>query len=394
MTPEMIFDRMRRRRRTWRLRHLRCFIGEESGVVSGGGSTGGGAGGGGSAGAAPSSAPSPAATPPAAAPASAPSSQPSYSPPAGGGGAAGPAAPAFSLRQFAEQHVPGAATRYTDDAALARDLFAIVQQHQQSQPFIQAGQRYQQHATEFEKWHQQQEQARQAEAAKQKQWWTAPEYDPNWLNQVYQDPNTGQLVSKPGAPLDLPQRIAAWRNFQAEKSNEFFRDPMKTIQPGIEQTVMPMIQQAIERRINDMEAARFAQGYVQQNLGWIAQKDAQGNPVPDGRGGWVMTAAGQRMAEYVDILHKSGVTNPQVQQQLAEKMVLGDLARIQSQQAQQPPPAAAPAAAPAAPAFAGLAPGSNYGAAPTGSQLKPNQSLHDALTEGFAQAGLLGKQLV
>lgn len=345
---------------------------------------------------APAPTPSPAASP-APSPPSGTSPQPSPSGSAAlpvqtlpGAAVAQPGAPAqpFDLRQFGEQFLPGISQRYQDPAALARELFTAVAQARDQQQYVQIGQRFQPHASEFEQFLAEKKKQADLQSQQQQKWWNAPEYDPQWMNQVYQDPATGQLVAKPGAPVDLPNRIQAYREFQTTKLTEFMKDPIKFLEGGLERYINPMMEKALNDRFEKHQAQQFAQSYVQRNLDWIAQKDAAGNPIPDGRGGWAMTPVGNRMAEYVDALHKAGITNPQVQQAIAEKMLMGDLAALKGTQ----PAAGAtvpPGTPPAAPAFAGLtapAGGGNYGQAAHG--LPPGASLRDEMLKAFADKGI------
>lgn len=342
---------------------------------------------------APSSAPSPAPTP-SAAPSSAPSQGAARTVP--GAAVAAPTAtvspgtPAspFNLREFANQHIPGVQTRYQSDADLAKELIQAAIQAQRSQPYAQMGERFAPHAQQFEQWLAEQEKAKAAQAAQQTQnWWQPPEYDPAWEKGVIVDPATGRLVPLPGNPVDLPARIEKYREFQRDMLHKLTKDPVGMMKDGL----MPMIQQEAQRIVQEqlatVQANQYAQGYVGQNLGWLAQKDAQGQPMRHPNGMPVLSPVGERFNHYVKQLQASGLRDPQMQAQVAERMVMGDLAALQVQQPGQSQQQQAPQQQ-QLPAFGTPSNAPNYGNAPAE---RPGQSLKDMMWDAFQGAGIASR---
>lgn len=324
--------------------------------------------------------PPPDSTPPPATPESTPAI-PSGQPAA----PAGPAAPAaaFSLRDFASQQYPAVKDRYQSDEALARELLQAAMLAQQQQPYAQIGQRMSPYVSEFEQWRAEQEQRKAAEAAQtQAKWWQPPEYDPAWEKGVITDPQTGRLVPLPGFPIDLPARIEKFREFQRQKFQDFTRDPIGLLKEGIVPLIEERARAIVAEQMAAAQANQFATTYVNQQIGWLAQKDAQGNPIRNAQGGYLLTPAGERFNQHVTYLKNQGVLDPRVQAEMAEKILMGELAQLQA----RPAPAPAPGQ-PARPAFPTNQP--NYG--DTGVP-KPGQSVRDMLREALQAAGLYSPQ--
>lgn len=329
---------------------------------------------------APAAVPSTPQTPPSA-PQTAPSAP--QAPQVAGVAGVGTPAAAFDLRAFANQHIPGVQQRYQSDQALAQELIQAAIQAQQMTPYSQIGQRFAPHIAEFEKWQAQQEQARAAEAAKQQaSWWNPPEYDPAWEKGVIRDPATGRLVTLPGHPLDLPAKIEKYQEFQRQKFNEFTQNPIGMLKDGL----LPMIREEAQRiameQAQTTQQHQFASSYVERSIGWLAQKDAQGRPMYTAAGLPVLSPAGERFNHHVKSLQSAGIRDPRMQADIAEKIVMGELAAMQVQQPGQQQQPGTPAALPA---FGTPNHQPNYGNTDVA---KPGQSLRDMMWDAMSAAGL------
>lgn len=299
------------------------------------------------------------------------------------------AASVFELRNyFAEQlGNPDLAKQFNDDKTFAAQLVPILQHAPVWRKKAEYGDRYMQHAAEFEKWFAEQQQKKQAEAvSKPQKWWTAPEFDPSWEQAVVADPQTGELVAKPGYDPTIPSKIARYRDFQRQKLNEFFQDPMKTIQPGIEQVVQAVVEKALQQHTGEFEQKQFADSFLQQNSDWLFQSDPVSKQlIRDVSGKLQLSPAGHRFRQHVSDLEKAGVTNLAAQQSLAQRLTEGDLLRMAYTQQQNPAAPAQPAApaSPQAPAYQpnALAGSQNLG---TGSPMP----LKNRLQEAFEKAGI------
>jgi hypothetical protein len=181
--------------------------------------------------------------------------------------------------------------------------------------------------SEFEQWLQtRNQQAQQPQQKQEEPWWKAPEFDERWWDQVYQD-DQGRILAKPGYPPDLPAKIEAYQQFQRQKIAEFMRDPVNLIKPGLERVLKPMIEEAINGKVGQFGQELEARDFVAQNASWIYQQGPGGQQV--------MSPAGQRFTQYVQFLANAGM-NPQQQQELALRLLRGDILAQQMQSQQQP----------------------------------------------------------
>jgi hypothetical protein len=294
------------------------------------------AGEGGGAGAGTVSAPStPASTPstPSSTP-STPSSTPSQSAPTQSAPAQQQAP---SLRDFASR-IGFDTSRYADDATAERALQEQVRQLQGSQHFAQIGQQIYPQLSEFQKWQKSQQAAAEAAQAQQSKWWNPPEWNPDWLNQVDRDPNTGALVPKMGFAPDIIQKIEAYKQHRESMLNGMAKDPIEFLKPGLEPLVREMAQKMIQESLGGFQANNQIQQLVSQAKSWMVEQD----PVT---GASKMTLPGQIMQQHVAQVEQMGVRDPRQVYDLAFKMTRGTLLEMQ-QNAQ----AAAPQQTPAAPA--------------------------------------------
>jgi hypothetical protein len=322
-------------------------IGEPTAGGSAGQGSGGAAGGAGTA--TPSAAPAPMGATPgvtttsgAAAAAPAPSAAQAGSPGGAGAGGSGAspaqtATQAWNLRNYiAEQSGnPALANQWPDDQAAAAQLMQLARMVPQLRQRATEYDNFAPHMTEFQAWQAEKQKADAAKVAAEKNYWNAPPFEEAWLAGVEQDPNTGQLVAKPGFPRDLPGKIEAFRHFQRQKMDSFMKDPIKAIEGGLQETVGKIVKEAIAQQLGQYEGKQTAQSYVQSNLSWLVQHDANKMPMRDGMtGGYVLTPAGQRFTQYVMQLEQAGMTN-HAAIQWAEARVEGDLMRMALQAQQQ-----------------------------------------------------------
>ena len=287
----------------------------------------------------------------------------------------------FNLLSYVNEKIPGVKDRYQNEQSLTDELIQAAMQAQQYAPYAQIGQRFAPHVQEFEAWQAERAAKQKAEQQQaQQKWWQAPEYDPRWEKQVMIDPQTGRLAPMPGAPLDLPSRLEAYREWQRQKLNDITRDPIGTLHDGLAPMIEQIAQRIADERVSAMQQQSYSQNYIQQNLGWLAQKDVQGRPVTLPTGGYALTPAGERFRHHVSSLHAAGVTDPRMQQEMAEKMLAGEIAMMQTQQ-----PAQQAAPQPVKLAFQTPTTQGNYGETGAGA---PTKSLKEMLKEDLSRAGL------
>lgn len=309
------------------------------------------------------SAPAPAAVPAAAPPASspppaaAPSTPPPSSqapPPAQTGSQAPPAAatPASQLRDQLNQHLGGLVnfSQYSDDTALMRGLAETLRQSQNMQQFATLGQQVMPHWSQFQEWQKAQEAAEQARRAQEQKWWNPPPFDRSWLDGVIVDEATGQLQPKPGYDPSIPQKIAAYRQFQREQLDKFFTDPIGMLKPGLEQLIKEIAGNVVQNNVGQYSATQQANDWVRQNQHWLFEHDDSKRMMYDQQGRPIPSQVNMMFRNHFQQILQMGIKDGPEAYELAKKLTHADLlnqAKAGTQTAAQPTPTAP--AAPAAP---------------------------------------------
>lgn len=263
--------------------------------------------------------------------------------PPGGGAAPAPATPEYaSVRETLTNYgLAELASQFQDDHGLLNYLAQAHRERAQLQQYAQYGQTYLQHAQQFEAWRRQQAEEQQRAQAQQNQWWKPPEYDPRWASQLTRDPATGEIKVIPGGDPTVLQKYLAWNEHQRSFQERFAQDPIKAIQPGLEQLIDQRAQALIQQQLTGYAQQSQAQALVQNHAAWIYQRDQQGN-VLRGQGGQpLMNEWGQRYAMYVQQAEQMGLRGVQAQDRYAVGMVQRDYLassyqqQVNTQQVQQ-----------------------------------------------------------
>ncbi len=295
----------------------------------------------------------------------------------------------WSLRSHLSERLgnPEIAAKFADDKSLADNIAPMLMQAAAWRQQAELGQRYTQHAPQFEKWLADQEAAQKAKAATEKKWWEPPEFQREWEQGVVVDPQTGELAAKPGYDPTLPSKIQRYREFQRQKLNEFLTDPIGTIKPGLEGTVKEIVESAIKEHLGGFQTKQAATEFVRSNADWLFASDPVSKaPVLDPTTGTrQLTPAGVRFKQHVMALEQAGVTDIAMQQKLAQQLTAGDLLQLAYQQPGTTlppglptgvvPPSVTPPARPNALIDAATQPESNL-------------SLRDRLLEAFNRDGV------
>lgn len=235
-----------------------------------------------------------------------------------------------SIRQAAYEQYGLDMRNLPDDGAALRHLIGQASQAQQNQAYAQ---RYAQNAQQFEQYLSQQQQQR---AEKPASWWNPPEYNPAWRNQVQRDPQTGEFKLAPGASPDVLPKLLAYEQYRRDFADKLTSDPVATLKPFIEDVARQIAQGQVQQHLGSYQEQVYADNYVQQNSGWLHQRDNQNNVVVDPFTKQpLLSAAGQRFKGYVEQLQNMGVTNIRIQEQQARGFVERDIAMAQLQQIRQ-----------------------------------------------------------
>lgn len=282
----------------------------------------------------------------AAGPAPAPPPPPAPASPAPASASPAPASPEFvGVRDALATYGLDLRNQFQDDHAALAHIALLARQAEQNAHLAQYGQKYVEHADQFQAWlreRQQQEQAKQQQAT---QWWKAPEYDPAWAQKLTRDPQTGEIKAVPGADPAIVQKYAAWVDHQRGFLERFAQNPIEAIRPGIEQLVRAEAEKLVQQQLGGYQERTSAQAWVQQNSSWLHERDAQGAPVRNPQTGEpVLSALGQAFRGHVNRAVELGLSGVEAQREYAMAMTQRDYAVAQlkgGQQQQQP--AAAPA---------------------------------------------------
>lgn len=165
-------------------------------------------------------------------------------------------------------------------------------------------------------------------------WDKRPEYNDQWLQFLDKDEN-GNTIVKPGGDPTLPQRIAAYTEWQRQGLNTFLADPRQFVQdaiysnPEISAGINQMIQAAIAPMMQQREAERL----IDQSSHILFEHDERGAVKRDQSGTPVPTQVGKFYMAQANRLANSGLP-------LHEQHALAlELARSSVPQPQQASPA-------------------------------------------------------
>jgi hypothetical protein len=232
------------------------------------------------------------------------------------------------------------AGQFGSDQAALQYLVAQAQQAQQLQQLVPYAQQYMQHAGQFQQWMaQQQLHVQQQQQAQQQKWWEAPEYDPSWAQKIVRD-QAGNLTVLPGNDPSIIQKYMKWAEHQTQFLNKFSQDPLGAIKPGIEQLIEQKAQQLFQQQYAQIQEQQTATTFLNQNSGWLHERDATGNLVPDPRTGQPMLSGmGRVFAQFVQEAEGLGLRDSYSQQRYA--MAQLKAAYLESKFQQQPQAAGA-----------------------------------------------------
>ncbi len=278
------------------------------------------------------------------------------------------------LRQY------GVEGNFNDPAQALQALASTYRQAGDLRQLAQHGQEYLRHQSQFQEWQRERAEAEARKQAASQQWFKAPEYDPTWLSKVYRDPQSGEIRSLPGSDPSIPQKLAAWNEHQRGFIDKFAQDPMKAIQPGLEQLIDQRAQQLIQQQLGGYREQVQAREILGQHASWIYEQNAQG--------GKQLSAQGQNYARYVQQAQQQGITTSQGQHDYALGFVQRDYLLAQMQgQAQGTPQAQGDQAKER---FLAQAAGGQHrpGAAPQAGQATPNGAPGAGQVQANGQRGL------
>lgn len=226
--------------------------------------------------------------------------------------------------------------QFQDDHSALQHLILLANRAQENNQLAQYGQEYLQNAEQFRAWQNQQAQAQQEQARKQKEWFKAPEFDPSWQHKLTRDPSTGELRVMPGNDPSILQKYHQWVEHQRNFMERFSRDPIEAIKPGLEGVVREMAEKIVQQQLGGFQEQTEAQRFVSQNRAWLHQQDQNGRVVTNEAGQPLLSPLGQTFARYVNRAEQIGLRNVKEQQDYALALTQRDyLAAVMQQQSAQ-----------------------------------------------------------
>jgi hypothetical protein len=298
--------------------------------------------------------------------------------------------------------------QFQNDHSALQHLVQVVRQAQEQQQYLPYAQQYMQHAAQFQQYLAQQQAAQAAQQSQQQQWFNAPEYDPSWSQKIYRD-QQGNLQVVPGNDPMLIHKYLAWQEHQQKFLNNFSKDPIGSIKPGIEQIVQQVAGQMVQQQLARVQEQAQAQTFIERNSEWLHQRDAAGNLAIDPRTGRpALSSLGRQFAQYVFEAESFGLRDTNSQQRYAMGLLQRDFLMSQAAGGQQQQAAQVPAQLPGqavkdaflqraagqVPQTAAAPPGNTNGnyQAPAGITVR---GLQEMMAKEFAAAGIApGTQLV
>lgn len=234
-----------------------------------------------------------------------------------------------SIRDAVRSAYPHLGEQFQDDNAALQHLLLSYQQAQQYREVAPYAQQYMQHASQFQQYlAQQQQAAREAEAARNAApgWWKAPEYNASWREGVEQDPQTGEYRVKNGFSPDILPKLREAMAHRQQFMDKFAFDPIGSIKPGIEEVARQVAQEMVQQHLGGYQSTVQANNIVEQNSSWLHARDQAGNVLVNPQTGRpALSPLGQRTAQYVVEVEKMGVTGVQQQWNMAKAMAERDL---------------------------------------------------------------------
>jgi len=230
------------------------------------------------------------------------------------------------------------------------------------------GQRYIQHAADFERFLQTREGQPGAQAApapqaaqpQQQKFWEVPTYDPTWETRSKWDPQLGRYV--PATQYDSPaaaEGLNNYRNWEVTQLRQVLTKFPELARQSLglpaEGSISDIVKQQVETMLQQRLAQDQAAHYVQTNRKNLILHDALGNPVRDAFGQEVLSPQGQALVGYANEAKQYGISDPLKIQQYA-------FARLQERMQLQQAGAGAGSAGPNAAGAAGAGTASGAGA--------------------------------
>ena len=210
-----------------------------------------------------------------------------------------------------------------------------------------------------------------------------PQYDPAWEYLIAKDDN-GKLISADGDEQKV-RDYRAYQKWSAARARQMVEDPEPLLAPIVEKRAAKIADEAVQRRVSEMEESRLAQDFVNQNSRWMF---AGGNPA-NGQ----LTPHGEVFAHaFLHANQRMGLQTRDAVDYATNHLrgwVGQQLYYTAAQQPQAPAPPVAPPAPPAPPLTPGAAKLPNTAVPDPGpsSEWRDGDTLEGALIRNLKAAG-------
>lgn len=150
--------------------------------------------------------------------------------------------------------------------------------------------------------------------------WERPEFDKRWAALVEQDPATGLYIGKAGVPADVVEKV----NRFAEWRSKYEEDPIGVARLAWQEDARKVAQEVYAAQFAQMRREAEIDRIVSQNSSWLYQANEDGSRVTDPvTGRAVYTPLGSEYIRGLEEVRAAGVTDPGLQDRLAQELVRG-----------------------------------------------------------------------
>lgn len=238
-----------------------------------------------------------------------------------------PAQPQYTgIRQVAQQFGLDV-SQFADDGSFFNHLLQQAGQNRQADYYAQLGRQLAPHAQGIQGYFAQQQQQQAAPQAAPS--WQAPEFDERWAALVERDPATGIYLPRPGAPPEVAAKVNAY----VEWKKKFDLNPASVLNGMVESRASEIARQQVAEQFAVHNRNQAISEIASANTPWLYQRDAAGrqvtNPVTGQR---AVTPVGAAYLSNLQVLQRSGVTDPRTQDQLAQQLTRAQFAQGGGQQ--------------------------------------------------------------
>lgn len=230
-------------------------------------------------------------------------------------------------------------SQYQDDSAALAHLVQAAQRSRQADYYAQLGRQLAPHAQGIGQYLQQQRTP--APATEERPAWQPPEMDDRWLALVERDPSTGVYIAKPGVNPVVADKVNAYSEWMAT----FAKNPTAVFEQYAQKSLPELVQKQVAQMMGQWQRNQTVDQIMSSNDPWLYARDASGRTQSGMDGRPMLSPMGTRYMQHVQTLAQSGMTDPRMQDTVARRLLMGEMAMAQGAVAPPANPAMAQQAA-------------------------------------------------